>query len=56
MMMKENSKDLQTLVDLVAEKKLKTVVESKFLLSDVKKAWEKSIGGHAFGKIIITPL
>jgi D-arabinose 1-dehydrogenase-like Zn-dependent alcohol dehydrogenase len=56
MLLKENSKDLQTLVDLVAEKKLRTVVESKFLLSDVKKAWKKSITGHAVEKIIITPI
>lgn len=49
-----NSKDLQMLVDLVAEKKLKTVVDSKIPLSEAKKAWERSIDGHSVGKIIVT--
>lgn len=50
----ENSKDLQTLVGLAAEKKLRTVVDTTFSFGDARKAWEKSIEGHAVGKLIVS--
>ncbi|KAK7339113.1 hypothetical protein VNO77_19757 [Canavalia gladiata] len=46
-------KDLQYLVDLVKEGKLKTVIDSKYPLTSAEDAWAKSIDGHATGKIII---
>ncbi|XP_027336254.1 chloroplast envelope quinone oxidoreductase homolog [Abrus precatorius] len=46
-------KDLQYLVDLVKEGKLKSVIDSKFPLNKAEDAWAKSIDGHATGKIII---
>ncbi|KAL9670463.1 hypothetical protein QQ045_008015 [Rhodiola kirilowii] len=49
---KEN---LEYLVNLVKEGKLKTVIDSKHPLSKAEDAWAKSISGHATGKIIIEP-
>ncbi|KAL5982675.1 hypothetical protein ACLOJK_016751 [Asimina triloba] len=50
-----NSEDLECLVGLVKEGKLKTVVDSKFPLCKAEDAWGKSIEGHATGKIIVEP-
>ncbi|XP_030472791.1 chloroplast envelope quinone oxidoreductase homolog [Syzygium oleosum] len=47
--------NLDFLVKLVKEGKLKTVIDSTYPLSQVKDAWEKSISGHATGKIIVEP-
>ncbi|KAL7124561.1 hypothetical protein ABFS83_14G056500 [Erythranthe nasuta] len=47
--------NLQYVVDLVKEGKLKSVVDSKFPLSKAEDAWAKSIDGHATGKIIVEP-
>lgn len=44
--------DLQYLVDLVKEGKLRTVIDSKYPLSKAEDAWAKSIDGHATGKIV----
>ncbi|KAI0492643.1 hypothetical protein KFK09_026919 [Dendrobium nobile] len=41
--------DLEFLVGLVKEGKLKTVVDSKYSLSKAEEAWAKSIDGHATG-------
>ncbi|KAJ0111448.1 hypothetical protein Patl1_01527 [Pistacia atlantica] len=49
---KEN---LDFLVKLVNEGKLKTVIDSKHPLSKAEAAWAKSIDGHATGKIIVEP-
>ncbi|OMO66026.1 Alcohol dehydrogenase superfamily, zinc-type [Corchorus capsularis] len=49
---KEN---LEYLVNLVKEGKLKTVIDSKHPLSKAEDAWAKSIDGHATGKIIVEP-
>jgi NADPH:quinone reductase-like Zn-dependent oxidoreductase len=38
---------------LLEKGKLKTVIDSRFPLSDAGKAWQSSIDGHATGKIII---
>ncbi|KAL0436702.1 UNVERIFIED_CONTAM: Quinone-oxidoreductase QR1, chloroplastic [Sesamum radiatum] len=48
--------NLQYLVDLVKEGKLKSIIDSKFPLSKAEDAWAKSIDGHATGKIIVEPL
>lgn len=45
--------NLEYLVDLVKEGKLKTVVDSKHPFSKAEDAWAKSISGHAVGKVII---
>ncbi|TVU13813.1 hypothetical protein EJB05_37242 [Eragrostis curvula] len=48
-----NKADLEFLVVLVEEGKLRTVVDSRFPLSQVSEAWEKSAGGHATGKVVV---
>ena len=47
--------NLDYLVKLVKEGKLKTVIDSKHPLSKAEDAWAKSIDGHATGKIIVEP-
>ncbi|KAI9084696.1 hypothetical protein K1719_033340 [Acacia pycnantha] len=49
---KEN---LSYLVQLVKDGRLKTVIDSRFPLSQVEDAWAKSMDGHATGKIIVEP-
>ncbi|KAM3731512.1 hypothetical protein ACB098_12G168900 [Castanea mollissima] len=49
------SENLQYLVNLVKEGKLKTIIDSKYPLGKAKDAWAKSIDGHATGKIIVEP-
>ncbi|XP_068655406.1 chloroplast envelope quinone oxidoreductase homolog [Aristolochia californica] len=48
-------KNLEFLVSLLKEGKLKTVVDSKFPLSKAEDAWAKIMDGHATGKIIVEP-
>ncbi|KAM7496250.1 hypothetical protein LguiA_020664 [Lonicera macranthoides] len=48
-----NPKDLEYLVNLVKEGKLKTVIDSKHPLSKAEDAWARSMDGHATGKIIV---
>ncbi|GMN50251.1 hypothetical protein TIFTF001_019397 [Ficus carica] len=45
--------NLECLVNLVKDGKLKTVIDSKYPLSNAEDAWAKSIDGHATGKIIV---
>ncbi|XP_043708756.1 chloroplast envelope quinone oxidoreductase homolog [Telopea speciosissima] len=47
--------NLEFLVKLVKEGKLKTVVDSKHPLSKAEDAWAKSMDGHATGKVIVEP-
>ncbi|KAK2990932.1 hypothetical protein RJ640_000211 [Escallonia rubra] len=47
--------NLDFLVKLTKEGKLKTVIDSKYPLSKAEDAWAKSIDGHVTGKIIIEP-
>ncbi|XP_022758750.1 chloroplast envelope quinone oxidoreductase homolog [Durio zibethinus] len=49
---KEN---LEYLVKLVKEGKLKPIIDSKHPLSKAEDAWAKSIDGHATGKIVVEP-
>nr|AAX81879.1 quinone reductase [Triticum monococcum] len=53
LLLSPNKADLEFLVGLLKEGKLKTVVDSKFLLSEADKAWQSSIDGHATGKIVV---
>ncbi|KAF7099770.1 hypothetical protein CFC21_101366 [Triticum aestivum] len=48
-----NKADLEFLVGLLEEDKLKTVIDSRFPLSDAGKVWQSSIEGHATGKIVV---
>ncbi|PKI76746.1 chloroplast envelope quinone oxidoreductase homolog [Punica granatum] len=45
--------NLELVVGLVKEGKLKTVIDSKHPLCKAEEAWAKSIDGHATGKIIV---
>ncbi|KAF4370331.1 hypothetical protein G4B88_013015 [Cannabis sativa] len=49
------SENLEYLVKLVNEGKLKTAIDSKYPLSKAEDAWAKCIDGHATGKIIVEP-
>ncbi|KAJ0988919.1 hypothetical protein J5N97_007275 [Dioscorea zingiberensis] len=45
--------DMEYLVQLVKEGKLKTLVDSKHPLAKAEEAWAKSMDGHATGKVIV---
>lgn len=47
------AENLEYLVGLVKEGKLKTVVDSTHPLSKAEDAWSRSIEGHATGKVIV---
>lgn len=47
--------NLQFLLDLAKQGKLKTVIDSRTPLSNAEEAWQKSIDSHANGKIIVEP-
>ncbi|KAK1568591.1 hypothetical protein Q3G72_026315 [Acer saccharum] len=53
--LKAKGENLDYLVNLMKQGKLKTVIDSKHFLSNVEDAWAKSIDGHATGKIIVEP-
>ncbi|CAI9107362.1 OLC1v1006693C1 [Oldenlandia corymbosa var. corymbosa] len=55
MFMNPKRENLELLVKLVKEGKLKTVIDSKHPLSKAEDAWARSIDGHATGKIIVEP-
>ncbi|XVF21326.1 hypothetical protein REPUB_Repub12eG0081400 [Reevesia pubescens] len=55
LLMMPKKKNLDYLVNLVKEGKLKTIIDSKHRLSKAEDAWAKSIDGHATGKIIVEP-
>ncbi|KAI4354238.1 hypothetical protein L6164_003124 [Bauhinia variegata] len=55
LILKPKRQHLDYLVNLVKNGKLKTVIDSKYSLSKAEFAWEKSIDGHATGKIIVEP-
>ncbi|PHU20427.1 hypothetical protein BC332_11578 [Capsicum chinense] len=50
-----NKANLEFLVKLVKEGKLKTTIDSKHPLIKAEDAWSRSIDGHATGKIIVEP-
>ncbi|KFK38785.1 hypothetical protein AALP_AA3G160300 [Arabis alpina] len=49
------AENLEFLMNLVKEGKVKTVIDSKHPLRKAEDAWAKSIDGHATGKIIVEP-
>ncbi|KAL6214310.1 hypothetical protein ACLB2K_013746 [Fragaria x ananassa] len=55
LIMNAKAENLDYLVRLVKEGKLKIVIDSKYPLSKAEEAWGKSIDGHATGKIIVEP-
>lgn len=54
MMVQVNNTDLDFMVDLLAQGKVKTFVDSKYPLDKAEDAWAKSIEGHATGKVVVT--
>jgi len=48
-----NGDDLQLVMDLLGEKKVKAVIDSKFPLADMAKAHRHLEGGHVTGKVVI---
>jgi NADPH:quinone reductase-like Zn-dependent oxidoreductase len=52
-MLKSRATDLRILDGLVETGKLRVVVDSRFPLEALAKAWERSMGGRATGKIVI---
>ncbi|XP_022151048.1 chloroplast envelope quinone oxidoreductase homolog [Momordica charantia] len=55
LLMSAKSEKLSYLVNLIKERKLKTVIDSRYPLSKAEDAWAKSMDGHATGKIIVVP-
>ncbi|XP_050205150.1 chloroplast envelope quinone oxidoreductase homolog [Mercurialis annua] len=55
MLVTVKAENLDYLVKLVKEGKLKVVIDSKYALSKAEDAWAKSIDGHATGKIVVEP-
>ncbi|EEF25235.1 Quinone oxidoreductase, putative [Ricinus communis] len=49
------AENLDYLVKLLKEGKLKAAIDSKHPLSKAEDAWAKSIDGHATGKIVVEP-
>ncbi|KVI03791.1 chloroplast envelope quinone oxidoreductase homolog [Cynara cardunculus var. scolymus] len=49
------AEEMECLVKLVKEGKLKTVIDSRYPLSKAEEAWAKSIEGHATGKVVVEP-
>ncbi|CAN6446382.1 unnamed protein product [Victoria cruziana] len=45
--------ELQLLVSLLEQGKVKTVVDSTYSLATAHEAWDRIMGGHATGKIIV---
>ena len=52
-MLKPNAADLQILVDLMAQGKLRSVIGAKFGLESLSQAWQANIKGGVQGKIVI---
>ena len=53
LLLSPNKADLEFLVGLLKDSKMKMLIDSRFSLNEASKAWEKSIEGHATGKIIV---
>lgn len=53
--MGDNLEDLETMMELMREGKVKAVLDSSFPLSRAEDAWNRSIGRHSSGKIIVCP-
>ncbi|XP_039125675.1 chloroplast envelope quinone oxidoreductase homolog [Dioscorea cayenensis subsp. rotundata] len=53
LLLSPKKEDMEFLVDLVKEGKLKALVDSKHPLNKAEDAWAKIMGGHATGKVIV---
>ncbi|KAL0905220.1 hypothetical protein M5K25_027409 [Dendrobium thyrsiflorum] len=53
LLLSPQGKDLDFIVGLVKEGKLRTVIDSRYPLEKAEEAWAKSMSGHATGKIIV---
>lgn len=51
----EKGEDLQILADLMGSGDLKTVIDETYGLDEIRDAMDHLAGGHARGKIIVTP-
>lgn len=49
------AEEIECLLNLVREGKLKTVIDSRYPLSRAEEGWAKSIEGHATGKLVVEP-
>ncbi|KAJ8644159.1 hypothetical protein MRB53_005907 [Persea americana] len=54
-MLNPKGENLELLVRLMKEGKLKTVIDSRFPLSKAEDAWARVMSGHATGKVIVEP-
>uniref|UniRef100_A0A0E0KPE4 Enoyl reductase (ER) domain-containing protein n=1 Tax=Oryza punctata TaxID=4537 RepID=A0A0E0KPE4_ORYPU len=52
-LMSLGKEEMRFLMELVGEGKLRTVVDSRCPFEKVAEAWEKSMGGHATGKVLV---
>lgn len=53
LMLTPRREEMEWLVGLARQGKLRTVVDSRFPLSRAQEAWAKSMEGHATGKIVV---
>ncbi|KAL7601397.1 hypothetical protein Lser_V15G26965 [Lactuca serriola] len=53
LIMTPKAEEIECLVKLVKEGKLKSVIDSRYPLSRAQEAWTKSIEGHATGKVVV---
>ncbi|KAM0871744.1 hypothetical protein ACQ4PT_039182 [Festuca glaucescens] len=53
LMLTPKREEMEWLVDLARQGKLRTVVDSRHPLSRAQEAWAKSVDGHATGKIVV---
>lgn len=49
------NENLEYVVNLIKEGKVKSMIDSRYPLSQAEEAWAKSMNGHATGKIIVEP-
>lgn len=52
-MLKSNASDLRVLDALVDAGRLRVVIDSRYALSDLRGAWDRSQSGRAVGKIVV---
>ena len=52
-MLKSSAADLEVLDRLVEAGKLRVVIDSRYPLTDLRAAWERSMTGRTAGKIVI---
>jgi NADPH:quinone reductase-like Zn-dependent oxidoreductase len=52
-MLKSNVADLRVLDQLVEAGKLRVIIDSRYPLTDLRSAWQRSMSGRTVGKIVI---